>query len=107
MATRERHAAAKAPEARVGVVGLGIMGGGMAEALLGAGHAVIGYDPARSARARLTRAGGRVARSATAVAERADIVIDNNDFDAPRLFRTRNWQPRGTNPARVAASRSV
>jgi L-threonate 2-dehydrogenase len=75
MATRTRRAEAKQTEAPVGIIGLGIMGGGMAEALLGAGHAVIGYDPARSARTRLTRAGGRAASSATAVAERADIVI--------------------------------
>jgi L-threonate 2-dehydrogenase len=75
MATRARRATAKGGAAPVGIVGLGIMGGGMAEALLSAGHAVIGYDPARSARTRLTRAGGSAAESATAVAESADIVL--------------------------------
>src|SRR6476659_3600578 len=36
----------------VGVIGLGIMGGAMAEALLSAGHEVLGYDPAPATRAR-------------------------------------------------------
>ncbi len=59
----------------VGVIGLGIMGGAMAEALLTAGHAVVGYDVAPSANARLRKAGGKVLGSATAVAAMVDIVI--------------------------------
>lgn len=59
----------------IGVVGLGIMGGGMAEYLLAVGYTVYGYDPAPAARARFKKLGGRVAASATQVAERADIVI--------------------------------
>jgi 3-hydroxyisobutyrate dehydrogenase-like beta-hydroxyacid dehydrogenase len=42
----------------VGIVGLGIMGGAMAEALLAAGHEVCGYDPAPAALRRFKRAGG-------------------------------------------------
>jgi putative dehydrogenase len=42
----------------VGVIGLGIMGGAMAKALIGAGFAVCGYDPATAASRRLRRAGG-------------------------------------------------
>jgi 3-hydroxyisobutyrate dehydrogenase-like beta-hydroxyacid dehydrogenase len=66
------------PEPRtksIGIVGLGIMGGGMAQALLSAGWRVVGYDPAPRAQARLRRAGGQVATSATAVAEQTDIVL--------------------------------
>jgi 3-hydroxyisobutyrate dehydrogenase-like beta-hydroxyacid dehydrogenase len=62
-------------EAPVGIVGLGIMGGGMAQALLGAGRAVVGYDPDRAAQQRLRRAGGQALAAATAVAEQADVVI--------------------------------
>ena len=60
---------------RVGVVGLGIMGGMMAEALCAAGYTVTGYDPVPAARKRLQTAGGRALASATAVAESADVVI--------------------------------
>jgi putative dehydrogenase len=59
----------------IGVVGLGIMGGTMAEALLGAGHEVLGYDPLAAARRRLNRAGGQPLPSAGAVAVRSDVVI--------------------------------
>lgn len=59
----------------IGVIGLGIMGGEMAEALLRNGHAVVGHDIAPAAKQRLKQAGGRVLPSATAVAEAADVVI--------------------------------
>ncbi len=59
----------------IGVVGLGIMGGMMAEALCAAGYKVVGYDPAAAARKRLQKAGGRALASATAVAAEADVVI--------------------------------
>lgn len=59
----------------IGVVGLGIMGGTMAEALCAAGYKVVGYDPAAAARKRLQKAGGRALASATAVAATADVVI--------------------------------
>lgn len=59
----------------IGVIGLGIMGGAMAEALLAAGHKVVGFDVAPAANARLRRAGGRALGSAGAVAQNADILI--------------------------------
>lgn len=59
----------------IGIVGLGIMGSAMAEALLKAGHRVIGYDVQPAARKRLKAAGGRPLTSATAVAAVSDIVI--------------------------------
>src|SRR4051812_4201285 len=59
----------------VGVIGLGIMGGAMAEALAAAGHDVVGYDPAPAARRRLERAGGHALESSLAVAKRAPVVI--------------------------------
>ncbi len=59
----------------IGVIGLGIMGGAMAEALLEKGYKVTGYDIVPAARRRLGKAGGRPLASSAAVARRADIVI--------------------------------
>jgi len=59
----------------VGVIGLGIMGGAMAEALAAAGHDVFGYDPAPAAGRRLERAGGHALESSSSVAKRARILI--------------------------------
>src|SRR5690348_12754153 len=59
----------------LGIIGLGIMGGAMAEALLAAGYTVCGYDPVSAAAQRLKRAGGEPLASATEVAERAGILI--------------------------------
>ena len=59
----------------VGVIGLGIMGGMMAETLRKHGYDVTGYDPAPAARKRLAKAGGRPLASAAAVAASADIII--------------------------------
>lgn len=63
------------PDAVIGVIGLGIMGGAMAEALLAAGHRVCGYDVAAAPRQRLRKAGGQPLASSAAVATRADVVI--------------------------------
>ena len=59
----------------VGVIGLGIMGGAMAEALLSAGHEVLGYDPALAAARRLERAGGQALESSFAVAQGVRVLI--------------------------------
>lgn len=59
----------------VGVIGLGIMGGAMAEALLARGYRVTGYDIAPAARRRLKKAGGRPLASSTTVARSAEVVI--------------------------------
>jgi 3-hydroxyisobutyrate dehydrogenase-like beta-hydroxyacid dehydrogenase len=60
---------------RVGMIGLGIMGGAMARNLVKAGFSVIGCDVRAEARTALKRAGGTVARSNTEVAQGAAIVI--------------------------------
>lgn len=59
----------------IGVIGLGIMGGIMAEELLKNGYQVCGYDPAPKARARLKKAGGKPLASSTAVAAASEIII--------------------------------
>ena len=59
----------------IGVIGLGIMGGAMAEALLEAGFDVAGYDVRSAARSRLRKAGGKALASAEAVAAQAEVII--------------------------------
>ena len=63
------------PQPIIGVVGLGIMGGIMAETLRKSGYAVCGYDVAAAATARLKRAGGTPLQSAAEVAATADVLI--------------------------------
>ena len=60
---------------RVGVIGLGSMGFGMAQSLRGAGFHVAGYDVSESTAARFTAAGGRGAQSPAAAAHDADVVV--------------------------------
>ncbi len=59
----------------IGIIGLGIMGGAMAQALLAGGYDVVGYDPALAARRRLKKAGGRPLASSIAVAASGDVLI--------------------------------
>ena len=60
---------------RVGIIGLGIMGGAMMRNLRQAGFDITGYDVAQGAMARLVEAGGTAAASSRAVGEAAPIVI--------------------------------
>ena len=60
---------------RIGLIGLGIMGGAMAEHLLQAGHEVHGYDIAPQARARLKKQGGIAPNDVQGVLQQVDIVI--------------------------------
>lgn len=62
-------------EQTVGMIGLGIMGSAMSKNLLEAGFAVVGFDIAEPACARLAGMGGRVARSVGEVAAEADVLI--------------------------------
>ena len=59
----------------VGVVGLGIMGGAVAENLLAAGWRVIGYDIALARRRALARKGVEIAADAGEVARQAPTII--------------------------------
>jgi 3-hydroxyisobutyrate dehydrogenase-like beta-hydroxyacid dehydrogenase len=61
----------------VGIVGLGIMGGAMAEALRKAKYKVTGFDPSSDAQARLRKAGGTPLASTQAVAKSATVVISS------------------------------
>lgn len=63
------------PQQRIGFVGLGAMGGGMAATLLEAGFAVTGYDRRESAIEALVEAGGRAATSPAAAASDAEVLF--------------------------------
>jgi 3-hydroxyisobutyrate dehydrogenase-like beta-hydroxyacid dehydrogenase len=59
----------------IGVVGLGIMGSAMAEALIKCGYAVVGYDVSAPACKRLKAAGGKSLASAKPEGPRLDGVL--------------------------------
>jgi len=61
--------------AKLGFVGLGVMGGGIARRLLEAGHAVHGYNRTREKARPLEELGLVVEESPRAVAESADVVF--------------------------------
>lgn len=60
---------------RIGVLGLGSMGLGMAGSLLRKGFAVAGFDPNPAAAERFVQLGGRSAASAAEAAAAADVLI--------------------------------
>ena len=60
---------------KVGVVGLGIMGGAMAEALLAEGYEVVGFDLGARDVAAAAQRRGKPLGSTRAVADAADVVI--------------------------------
>ncbi len=62
-------------EPHIGIIGLGIMGGAMADALVSAGYRVCGYDVNPGQRERLKRTGGRPLSSCAAVASSVEVII--------------------------------
>jgi L-threonate 2-dehydrogenase len=60
---------------RIGVIGLGIMGGAMARNLLADGTGVVGYDPDQQAAAAFVSAGGTLLPSPLEVGNAADLVV--------------------------------
>jgi putative dehydrogenase len=60
---------------RVGVIGLGIMGGAFAANMATAGVQVTGFDPVKSKVNALVKAGGKAGKSAADVARKSDVVL--------------------------------
>lgn len=60
---------------RVGVVGLGIMGGAFAANLIKSGFQVTGFDPVKTKVTDLVKAGGKAGKSPADVARKSDVVI--------------------------------
>ncbi|HEX3688127.1 MAG TPA: NAD(P)-dependent oxidoreductase [Solirubrobacteraceae bacterium] len=69
----------------VGFVGLGVMGGRMAQRLLCAGHPVVAYDPDVEAAAAAREAGATVAASPREVADAAAVVMVS--LPSPEIVR--------------------
>ena len=67
------------------VVGLGIMGSAIAQHLLDAGSAVLGYDVDAARLQEFEDRGGTPVRSARAAAERADVVVTSLPGSGPAL----------------------
>src|SRR6516164_3498707 len=60
---------------RVGFIGLGVMGGPMAQNIVKGGHQLTVYDLDPQAVARLTKAGAKGAKSPKDVGEASDVVV--------------------------------
>ena len=60
---------------KVGICGLGIMGGAFAANLLKSGFTVTGYDPDKTKVAALKKAGGNAGKSCADVARNADVIV--------------------------------
>ena len=65
----------KSHSLRIGIIGLGIMGGTMARSLLAAGYQVFGYDINAAGMRALRRAGGTPMPSVAEIASEADALI--------------------------------
>ncbi len=72
---KRKPAPGETKSARIGIIGLGIMGGTMARALLAAGHQVFGYDINAASLRALRRAGGTPMPGVAEVASEADALI--------------------------------
>jgi len=70
---------------RVGVCGLGIMGGAFAANLLKAGFEVTGFDPVKSKVNALVKAGGKGAKTCAEVARKSDVVITS--LTSPKILQ--------------------
>jgi L-threonate 2-dehydrogenase len=71
--------------ARVGIVGLGIMGSAIARHVLDGGHTLVGHDIRTEGVEELCRVGGTPLDSAREVAEAADVVITSLPSSAAAL----------------------
>jgi putative dehydrogenase len=69
---------------RVGVCGLGIMGGAFAANLVKGGFQVTGYDPVKSKVNALVKAGGKAGKSPADVARKSDVVITS--LTSPKIL---------------------
>jgi putative dehydrogenase len=94
MATTPRTSPTKNSNAaalpRMGMIGLGIMGGTMAEALLKQGYEVCGFDIQSKAQNRLKKAGGTPMANVGDVARHADVLIVSLATSAALASVTRN-----------------
>lgn len=69
---------------RIGVCGLGIMGGAFAANLVRGGFQVTGFDPVKSKVNALVKVGGKAGRSPADVARKSDVVITS--LTSPKIL---------------------
>jgi 3-hydroxyisobutyrate dehydrogenase-like beta-hydroxyacid dehydrogenase len=74
----------------IGAVGLGQMGGGIAENLARAGYRVLGFDPRPEAQERLRAAGGALAAAMAALVAESDIILLSLEAKIA-MSVTENW----------------
>ena len=79
-----------------GFIGLGRMGGAMAQRLIAAGHQVTVYDPSAAATAALAAHGARVAGAAREVADAAPVVFLS--LPTPQIVTEVVLGPRASRP---------
>src|SRR5215475_12994344 len=91
---------------RIGIIGLGVMGGAFARHLAGAGWEVIGYDIDADRNREAKAAGVVIARSAEEVAEKARDIITSLPTSRAVLEATAVIA-RATAPARTVAETST
>ena len=91
---------------RVAILGLGIMGGGMASRLLSAGFPVAVYNRNPDKAAPFANAGAFVASSPREAASRADIIISMvaDDIASKERVARRKWRTGGSD-SRIGADR--
>ena len=90
---------------KVGFIGLGRMGQGMARRLLDAGHELSVFDVFPAQAAPLATAGAHVATSVAELAARSDIVVTMLVEDA--CYRGGRTRPRRPHATRCARARSM
>jgi 3-hydroxyisobutyrate dehydrogenase-like beta-hydroxyacid dehydrogenase len=61
--------------ARIGFIGLGLMGAGFTKRLIATGHAVVGHDPDPARSGEAAKSGVKTVASAAEVAQAADIIL--------------------------------
>jgi 3-hydroxyisobutyrate dehydrogenase-like beta-hydroxyacid dehydrogenase len=93
----------------VGIVGLGRMGGGMAERLLAAGYPLVGYNRTRAKAEAFAAKGMVVAGSPREVAERSDLTITmvTNDAALLAVFEGSEGILAGLRSGKIAAEMST
>lgn len=93
----------------IGIIGLGIMGGVMAQTLIKKGYNVTGYDTDPAARQRFKKMGGRPLGSSADVALAADIVIVSLSTSAAldmtvEKIASAAWNAKGVRPVVIETS---
>lgn len=94
---------------QVGVLGLGLMGGGVARSLLREGWEVLAYDLSNAALQRVIEKGGRAASSAADLARRVDVLLTSlpRPTDVRSVYLDRDGLAEHLRPGSLAVDLST